>query len=111
LVDPGLELKTNEISAHTSKGRHTTTYAEMHSLKIGGYIIDSPGIKEMGIAGLEKAELAHYFPEMRSRMDRCKFHNCIHVNEPECAIKAAVEVEEIHTSRYNSYLSMLADLG
>jgi ribosome biogenesis GTPase len=110
LVDSSLELKTAEISLSSEKGRHTTTYAEMHPLSIGGYIIDSPGIKEMGIAGLEKAELAHYFPEMRERMDQCRFHNCIHVSEPDCAIKAAVEADEIHHLRYNSYLSMLEDL-
>jgi ribosome biogenesis GTPase len=110
LVDPALDLKTGEISMASEKGRHTTTYAEMHPLSIGGYIIDSPGIKEMGIAGLEKAELAHYFPEMQARMDQCRFHNCIHVSEPDCAVKAAVESGEIHHLRYNSYLSMLEDL-
>lgn len=110
LVDPALDLKTGEISMASEKGRHTTTYAEMHPLSIGGYIIDSPGIKEMGIAGLEKAELAHYFPEMQARMDQCRFHNCIHVSEPDCAVKAAVESGEIHHLRYNSYLSMLDDL-
>ena len=111
LVDPSLDLKTGEISLASEKGRHTTTYAEMHPLSIGGYIIDSPGIKEMGIAGLEKAELAHYFPEMQARMDQCRFHNCIHVSEPDCAVKTAVEAGEIHHLRYNSYLSMLEDLG
>lgn len=110
LVDPSLQIKTGEISLSSEKGRHTTTYAEMHPLNVGGYIIDSPGIKEMGITGLEKSELAHYFPEMRERMDQCRFHNCIHVSEPDCAIKAAVEANKIHHLRYNSYLSMLEDL-
>lgn len=111
MVDPSLDLKTGEISLSSEKGKHTTTYAEMHPLSIGGYIIDSPGIKEMGIAGFEKAELAHYFPEMRERMDQCRFHNCIHLSEPDCAIKNAVEAGEIHPLRYNSYLSMLEDLS
>ncbi len=110
LVDPDLQLKTGEISESSEKGRHTTTFAEMHPLRIGGYIIDSPGIKEMGIVAMEKAELSHYFPEMRERMEHCRFSNCIHVNEPNCAVKEAVEAGEIHTSRYNSYLSMLEDL-
>jgi ribosome biogenesis GTPase len=110
LVDPSLDLKTGDISTYYSKGRHTTTYAEMHALAFGGFIIDSPGIKEMGIAGFEKEELAHYFPEMRALMPDCRFSNCLHLNEPGCAVKQALETGEVHPSRYNSYLSMIEEM-
>ncbi|MEL6132215.1 MAG: ribosome small subunit-dependent GTPase A, partial [Bacteroidota bacterium] len=89
LVDPALNLKTGDISGYHNKGRHTTTYAEMHPLANGGFIIDSPGIKEFGLVNFEVHELRHYFPEMRSRMADCKFSDCQHLNEPGCAVKAA----------------------
>lgn len=110
LIDPGLDLKTAQVSTFNQKGRHTTTYAEMHELATGGYIIDSPGIKELGLTGFEKEELSHYFPEMQQRLPDCKFANCTHLREPGCAIKAAVEKGEIHPSRYDSYLRMMEEV-
>jgi ribosome biogenesis GTPase / thiamine phosphate phosphatase len=110
LIDPALQLKTGDISSASQKGRHTTTYAEMFPLQGGGYIIDSPGIKELGLAEFEREELSHYFPEMRARMGDCRFSNCIHVNEPGCAVKAALEAGAIHASRYDSYLRMLEEV-
>lgn len=110
LIDPSLDIKTSEISESSNKGRHTTTYAEMHPLAGGGYIIDSPGIKELGLVGFEIEEIGHFFPEMRERLPDCRFHNCLHHNEPGCAVKAAVESGEIHQSRYDSYLKMLEEV-
>ncbi len=110
LVDPNYNIKTSDISHYTSKGRHTTTYAEMYPLQGGGYIIDSPGIKELGIATFDKAEVSHNFLEMFTLLDQCRFNNCIHINEPGCAVKAAVELGEIPESRYQSYLSILAEI-
>lgn len=110
LIDPNLDLKTAQVSTVNQKGRHTTTYAEMHPLATGGYIIDSPGIKELGLTGFEKEELSHYFPEMRQRLADCKFTNCSHLREPGCAVKAAMEAGAIHPSRYDSYLRMLEEI-
>jgi ribosome biogenesis GTPase / thiamine phosphate phosphatase len=106
-MDSLLDIKTGEISEAHFKGKHTTTFAEMHPLSYGGFIIDTPGIKELGIVDMEKEEISHYFPEMRDRMNQCKFNNCLHVNEPKCAVIEAVEKGEIAASRYNSYLSIL----
>lgn len=106
-LQPGLGLKTGEISAAHSKGMHTTTFAELHPLSFGGGIIDSPGIKELGLVEMKKEEVGHYFPEIRARMNDCKFNNCLHVNEPRCAIVAAVEKGDISPERYNSYLGIL----
>jgi ribosome biogenesis GTPase / thiamine phosphate phosphatase len=105
-IQPGLNLKTGDISEVHFKGKHTTTFAEMVPLSFGGFIIDTPGIKELGIIDIHKEELAHYFPEFRRRMHDCKFKNCHHINEPKCAIKDAVEAGEISESRYGSYLSI-----
>lgn len=106
-IEPGLNLKTGEISSAHAKGMHTTTFAELHSLSFGGNIIDSPGIKELGLVEMKKEEVGHYFPEMRDRMNQCKFNNCLHVNEPKCAVIAAVENGEISAERYASYLGIL----
>ncbi len=106
-LQPGLDLKTGEISSAHNKGKHTTTFAELHELTFGGYVIDSPGIKELGLVEMKKEELGHYFPEIRSRMQNCKFNNCLHVNEPRCAIMDAVEKGEISEERYHSYLGIL----
>ncbi|HYK77511.1 MAG TPA: ribosome small subunit-dependent GTPase A [Daejeonella sp.] len=103
---PGFKLKTGEISEWSDKGKHTTTFAEMFPLPFGGYLIDTPGIRELGIIDIEKAELGHLFPEIRERMSQCKFHNCRHINEPGCTILQAVENGEIEPSRYESYLSI-----
>jgi ribosome biogenesis GTPase len=110
LVEPGLQLKVGEVSDVSGRGRHTTTFAEMFDLSFGGHIIDSPGFKEMVIFDFDRADLSHYFPEMRDRIDACKFHNCIHVSEPECAIKEAVAAGEIPESRYHTYLNMLDEI-
>ncbi|WP_234735018.1 ribosome small subunit-dependent GTPase A [Tellurirhabdus bombi] len=106
-VSPDLHLKTNEVSTFANKGVHTTTFAEMFELAPNTFIIDTPGIKELGLADIEKEEISHYFPEMRERLNQCRYHNCLHINEPGCAIKDAVGEGEIAESRYWSYLSMV----
>ena len=103
---PGFSIKTGEVSEWSDKGQHTTTFAEMHALPFGGYLIDTPGIRELGIFDIRPEELSHYFVEMRERLNQCKFNNCRHVNEPGCAIIQAVEGGEIAPSRYDSYLSI-----
>ncbi|GAB4036091.1 ribosome small subunit-dependent GTPase A [Spirosoma gilvum] len=106
-IAPDLNLRTNEVSTFANKGVHTTTFAEMFELAPDTYIIDTPGIKELGLIDTEKEEIGHYFPEMRDRLNQCRFHNCLHINEPGCAIKDAVAEGEIAESRYLSYLSMM----
>jgi ribosome biogenesis GTPase len=106
-IEPRLNIKTGDISAAHAKGMHTTTFAELHELSFGGFIIDSPGIKELGLVEMKKEEVGHYFPEIRERMNGCKFNNCLHVNEPKCAIKDAVESGEISEERFRSYLGIL----
>ncbi|MXV17982.1 ribosome small subunit-dependent GTPase A [Hufsiella ginkgonis] len=103
---PGLALRTTEISEWHDKGMHTTTFAEMYELPAGGFLIDTPGIRELGIVDISPQELGHFFPEMRNRMSGCRFHNCRHINEPGCAILQSVESGEITLSRYESYLSI-----
>ncbi|UXX80042.1 ribosome small subunit-dependent GTPase A [Reichenbachiella carrageenanivorans] len=104
---PEAEQKTSEISDFSEKGTHTTTFAERFKVAENSYIIDTPGIKELGLAEIEKDELSHYFPELRQLLGQCKFNNCTHTHEPGCAIAAAYEAGEISQSRYDSYLSML----
>ena len=106
-MDPELQLKVGEISEAHFKGKHTTTFAEMHVLKYGGFIIDTPGIKELGLVDMEKEEISDYFPEMRALKSECKFNNCLHINEPKCAIIKAVEEGHIAVSRYNTYLGIM----
>ena len=106
-IEPGLDLKTGDISSVHLKGMHTTTFAELHPLSFGGFIIDTPGIKELGLVEMKKEEVGHYFPEIRKVMNNCKFNNCLHVNEPKCAVKEAVENGEISEERYHSYLGIL----
>ena len=108
-LDPTLDLRTGEISTFHEQGKHTTTFAEMHQLQSGGYIIDTPGIRAFGVIDLEKEHYAHYFPEMRELIGACRFHNCLHLNEPHCAVKEAVETEEISPSRYQSYLQLMLE--
>lgn len=103
---PDLNLKTGDISEWSDKGKHTTTFAEMLDLPFGGKLIDTPGIRELGIVDIEPQELSHYFPEMRKLMNQCKFHNCRHINEPGCVVLEAVENGDIEPSRYDSYLSI-----
>jgi ribosome biogenesis GTPase len=104
---PGKELKTQEVSGWSGKGQHTTTFAEMFNLPGGGKIIDTPGVKEFGLIDFKKEELAHYFPEMRAVMNACKFNNCLHINEPGCAVKQAVNDNRITVDRYASYMTIL----
>ena len=105
-VVPGLDLKTGEVSDFHSKGKHTTTFAEMFEVPGGGFIIDTPGIKGFGLITLEKETLNHHFPEIFQKLDGCKFNNCIHIDEPGCAVKDAVEEGQISEERYSNYLEM-----
>ena len=107
-IEPTLDLRTAEISVAHSKGMHTTTFAEMFPLTFGGFIIDTPGIKELGLFDIKKEELSRYFPEMREIMNDCQFNNCIHLNEPKCAVKNALVNGDVFESRYDSYLSVLS---
>jgi len=103
---PGYELKTGDISDWSDKGKHTTTFAEMFKLPFGGYLIDTPGIRELGVFDIEKQELGRLFPEIRKLMDDCRFNNCRHINEPGCAVLEALEEGKLEPSRYDSYLSI-----
>jgi ribosome biogenesis GTPase len=104
---PGMNRKTQDVSGWSGKGQHTTTFAEMFDLPQGGKIIDTPGMREFGIVDLSKQELSHYFPEMKNRIQNCQFNNCLHSNEPGCAIKDAVNQGLIHEDRYVSYRTIL----
>lgn len=106
-IEPELNLKTAEISDAHQQGVHTTTFAEMHPLSFGGYIIDTPGVRGFGLINIEKEELGHYFKEFFNLSGNCRFNNCTHSNEPGCAIKEAVEEGTIASSRYDSYISIL----
>ena len=106
-IEPTLDLKTKEISDQHKQGQHTTTFAEMFDLSFDARIIDTPGIKGFGVVDIEKEEIGNYFPEFFALKSNCKFNNCIHVNEPKCAVKDALENEEISWSRYKSYIQIL----
>jgi ribosome biogenesis GTPase len=106
-LEPTLNLKTKTISEASKQGQHTTTFAEMYDLSFDARIIDTPGIKGFGIVDMEKEEISGYFPEFFKLKDQCKFNNCLHKEEPHCAIKTALEKDEIAWSRYNSYLKIL----
>jgi ribosome biogenesis GTPase / thiamine phosphate phosphatase len=106
-LEPGLNLKTGEISVVHETGMHTTTFAEMHTLTMGGFIIDTPGVKEFSLIDFDKAEVAGYFPDMYKVIHNCRFKNCRHISEPGCAVKEAVEKGMIANSRYNSYISIM----
>ncbi len=108
-IDDTMRLKIGEISAYHKKGKHTTTFAEMMELKSGGFIIDTPGIKEFGLIDFRKDEVGIYFPEMKSLLQYCQFYNCTHSHEPNCAVKKAVEQGEISPSRYKNYLNIIND--
>lgn len=109
-LDADLHIKTSSISEYHQKGQHTTTFAEMHPLSFGGFIIDTPGIREFGLVELEGAELSHYFREMQPLIASCKFNNCTHTGEPGCAVKQAVLNGQISEARYHSYLSMFENI-
>ena len=106
-LEPSLDLKTKNISEQSKQGQHTTTFAEMYDLSFNASIIDTPGIKGFGIVDMEPQEISDYFPEFFRLKEQCKFNNCLHKEEPHCAIKAALEKDEIAWSRYNSYLKIL----
>lgn len=108
-IDPNLNLKTNRISDSHHSGKHTTTFSEMHPLKTGGFIIDTPGIRGFGTIEFERSMVYHFFPDLFKVAEECRFHNCLHIQEPGCAVKNAVETGDISYSRYNSYLNILDD--
>ncbi|WP_373517106.1 ribosome small subunit-dependent GTPase A [Pricia sp.] len=106
-LEPGLDLKTAEISEQHLQGQHTTTFAEMYDISFGGRIIDTPGIKGFGVVDMGEDEIGDYFPEFFALKDGCKFNNCLHLNEPQCAVKDALESDEVSWSRYRSYVQMV----
>jgi ribosome biogenesis GTPase len=106
-LEPSLNLKVSEISETHEKGMHTTTFAEMFPLSFGGFIIDTPGIKEFGMVDIKPEELGHFFPEIRELMHHCKYNNCLHQNEPGCAVRNAVEENLLDEERYINYLNIL----
>jgi ribosome biogenesis GTPase / thiamine phosphate phosphatase len=110
-IVPGMGLKTQDVSGWSGKGIHTTTFAEMYDLPLlHAHIIDTPGIREFGLVDIPKQELSHYFPEMRTRLMDCQFNNCLHVNEPGCAIKKALNEGKLSFNRYVSYCMMLESI-
>jgi ribosome biogenesis GTPase len=116
LILPHVQIRTQDVSGWSGKGQHTTTFAEMYELPSDGYqnggkIIDTPGMKEFGLVDIERQELSGYFPEMRGRLNDCQFNNCLHINEPGCAIKQAVIEGEIDEDRYVSYVNILESIA
>lgn len=109
-IEPRLEISTQEVSDYSGKGMHTTTFAEMHNLEFGGYLIDTPGIKELGFINMEPMDVAHNFKEFFEYSKDCKFSNCMHLNEPHCAVKKAIEEEEISGLRYQNYLNIMEEV-
>lgn len=108
-LQPGLDLKTSEISESHLKGKHTTTFAQMFFWDFGGSVIDTPGVREFAMIDVEKEEIQHYFPEIFKEGRNCKFHNCLHISEPKCAVIEAVEVGAIQESRYITYLKLMEE--
>ncbi len=107
--DPSLNLKTDEVSDYHKLGKHITTFPEMHKMPFGGYVIDSPGIKGFGVVDMERNEIYHFFPEIFRQSKECRFYNCLHLDEPGCAVKSAVESGAIDLLRYRSYVNILCD--
>ena len=110
-LSPNLNLKTASVSEKYQTGKHITTFAEMHKLSFGGFIIDTPGIRAFGTSFIDKETIAHNFPEMFNLLGKCKYYNCRHIEEPDCAVKKAFEEGKIAFSRYKSYLSMMLEDG
>ena len=106
---PGKDLRIGEVSESSNKGQHTTTFAEMHALPFGGFLVDTPGIKGFGLVDIPKEELHHHFIEFFALLPECKYHNCLHLNEPGCAVRKGLEEGNIAPSRYNGYVSMYND--
>lgn len=109
-IFPGNTIKTKEVSGWSGKGMHTTTFAEMFDLPFGGKIIDTPGMREFAMMDIEPHELSHYFPEMKALINECRFNNCMHIEEPGCAVKPAVSDNKISAERYISYLNILGTI-
>ena len=109
LLQSNANQQIGKISDFANKGVHTTTFAEMFSINFDTHVIDTPGIKELGLAEIQDKELSHYFPEMRKLMGQCKYNNCLHVDEPSCAVRKAVKSKNIALSRFKSYLSMMKE--
>lgn len=108
-MQPGVNIKTSAISETHLKGKHTTTFAQMHFWKFGGSVIDTPGVREFAMIDVEKEEIQHYFPEIFKKGRKCKFHNCMHINEPKCAVLEAIEQGEIEETRYITYLKIMEE--
>lgn len=109
IIDPDLKLKTGEISNYHQSGKHTTTFPEMFAIKNGGYVIDTPGIKGFGMVDMDKEEIFHFFREIFRFSENCRYHNCLHMGEPGCAVKEAVKKGHIAYSRYLSYINMMEE--
>jgi ribosome biogenesis GTPase len=109
IFDPSLNLKTGEISSYHKQGRHITTFPEMHRMPFGGFIIDSPGIRGFGVVDMERNEIYHFFPEIFRTAARCRFYNCLHLDEPGCEVRKAVKEGLIDQLRYRSYVNILED--
>lgn len=108
-LQPDLNLKTSEISGAHQKGKHTTTFAQMHFWDFGGSVIDTPGVREFAMIDVDKCEIQHYFPEIFEEGRNCRFHNCLHINEPKCAVIRSVEDGEVPESRYFTYLKLMEE--
>lgn len=108
-LQPGLNLKTSEISETHLKGKHTTTFAQMHFWSFGGAVIDTPGVREFAMIDVEKEEIQHYFPEIFQIGRNCKFHNCMHINEPKCAVLSGLEEGTVEETRYVTYLKLMEE--
>jgi ribosome biogenesis GTPase len=108
-LNPSLNLKTEDISDYHKQGKHITTFPEMHKIPSGGYIIDSPGIRGFGVVNMDRSEIYHFFPEIFRISKDCRFYNCLHLDEPGCAVRSAVEKGEIDSLRYRSYLNIIDD--
>jgi ribosome biogenesis GTPase len=109
ILNPQLDLKTERISDYHKQGKHITTFPEMHHIPFGGFAIDTPGIRGFGLADMERNEIYHFFPEIFRISGKCKYYNCLHLDEPDCAVRKAVEEGEIDYLRYKSYFSILND--
>jgi ribosome biogenesis GTPase len=108
-LDPSLKIRTGVISEYHEQGKHMTTFPEMHPIPGGGFVIDTPGIRGFGVIDFARDEIYHFFPEIFKISSRCRFHNCLHLNEPECAVREAVAKRDIEPWRYRSYISMLLE--
>jgi ribosome biogenesis GTPase len=108
ILNPALNLKTEEVSDYHKQGKHITTFPEMHSMPFGGFVIDSPGIRGFGVADMERNEIYHFFPEIFRTSASCRFYNCLHLDEPGCAVRSAVESGQIDPLRYRSYLNIIS---